>query len=344
MAKSAVMTTARQDVLKETHAPTDAGHVDPSGPPSNAGSMFSPGLVYDADLVDYFGFLCDADPSVFVSPSSTCDALAGAGVPTTATDLNLASIGDAAVVGTATVTRTVTSVADRTRLFDVHVDAPDGFDVSVEPSSLRLAPGESASYTVTFTTAGAPFDEWRFGSLTWSSGTYDVRSPIAVKAQEFAAPESVSGTGTEGSVTVPVQFGYTGPYTANAHGPVPVTRINGTVVQDPNQTFDPNDPTGTTAVPIDVSGSAFLRVALTTGDLTPPNPDADLDLYLYDASGKRVGESTAGSTAEEIELRSRPMARTRCTCTAGRCRVPSGRRSASRCGRGRCRWRRARGR
>jgi subtilisin family serine protease len=307
MAKSAIMTTARQDVEKETHAPADpfdmgAGHVDPSGSPSRAGSMFSPGLVYDAGLVDYYGFLCDVDPSVFASPSSTCDALAGAGVPTTATDLNLASIGDSAVVGTATVTRTVTSVADGPRRFDVDVEAPDGFDVTVEPSSLTLAPGESASYTVTFTNVGAPFDEWRFGSLTWSSGTYDVRSPIALRAREFAAPESVAATGTSGSVTVPVQFGYDGPYTANAHGPVPTTRISGTVVQDPDQTFDPDDPTGTTAVPITVTGSAFLRIALDTADLTPPNPDADIDLYLYDSDGNRVAESTAGGTNEQIDL------------------------------------------
>jgi subtilisin family serine protease len=307
MAKSALMTTARQDVVKETQAPADpfdmgAGHVDPSGQPSKAGSYFSPGLVYDAALEDYLGFLCDADPSIFASPASTCSALANAGVPTTATDLNEPSIGASTVVGTTTITRTVTSVADKTRRFNASVEAPDGFDVTVEPSSLRLAPGESGTFTVTFTNTGAPIDAWRFGALTWTAGKYVVRSPIAVKASEFAAPESVSGQGTEGSVTVPVQFGYDGEYAANAHGPVPTTRIGGTVVQDPDQTFDPDVPTGTTAVPIEVSGSAFLRIALDTADLTPPNPNTDIDLYLYDQDGNRVAASTAGGTNELIEL------------------------------------------
>ena len=56
MAKSALMTTARQDVRKEdgeTRAdPFDfgAGHVDPSGRASADGSVFNPGLVYDAGL------------------------------------------------------------------------------------------------------------------------------------------------------------------------------------------------------------------------------------------------------------------------------------------------------
>ncbi len=307
MAKSALMTTARQDVVKETQAPADpfdmgAGHVDPSGQPSNAGSFFSPGLVYDASLEDYFGFLCDADPSIFASPSSTCSALANAGVPTTAPDLNLPSIGAATVVGTKTITRTVTSVADHTRWFDATVEAPDGFDVTVEPSSLRLAPGQSKSFTVTFTNTSAPVDEWRFGALTWTAGKYEVRSPIAVKGSEFAAPESVSGEGTEGSVTVPVQFGYEGEYAANAHGPVPTTHHDGTVVQDEDQTFDPDDPEGTTAVPIEVNGSAFLRIALDTADLTPPDADTDIDIYLYDQDGNPVAASTASGTNELIDL------------------------------------------
>ena len=45
-----------------------AGYVDPSGRPSRAGSMFSPGLVYDAGLFDYFGFLCEAGPIFFLDP------------------------------------------------------------------------------------------------------------------------------------------------------------------------------------------------------------------------------------------------------------------------------------
>ena len=308
MAKSAVMTTARQDVTKEdASTPADpfdmgAGHVDPAGRPSRGGSMFSPGLVYDVGLFDYYGFLCDAAPSVFPDPDATCDALEGGGYATTAANLNLASIGDASFVGSTTVQRTVTSVNGSTRRYTVDIEDPPGYEVSVEPASIRLAPGESATYEVTISRTDAAFDEWSFGALTWRSGTYEVRSPIAVQSSNFAAPEVVVGEGVEGTVTVPVRFGYTGAYSAAAHGPVPVTRTPGTVAQDPDQEFDPDDPTGTTAVPLELTGSAFLRIALDTADLTPPNATTDIDLYLYDEAGNEVASSGAGSTNELIEV------------------------------------------
>ena len=66
------MTTARQDVRKEdgrTKAdPFDmgAGHIDP-GKPHQRGSLFQPGLVYQAGFDEYLGFLCDTAPEVFVA-------------------------------------------------------------------------------------------------------------------------------------------------------------------------------------------------------------------------------------------------------------------------------------
>ena len=62
MAKSAIMTTAYQDVLKEDGVtPADpfdigAGHVDP-GSKAGKGSIFEPGLAYDAGFLDYLGFI-----------------------------------------------------------------------------------------------------------------------------------------------------------------------------------------------------------------------------------------------------------------------------------------------
>ncbi len=55
-------------------------------------------------------------------------------------DLNLASIGIADLVGSQTITRTVTSVANNNgnKTFNVSVDAPTGVDVSVSPTSIKL--------------------------------------------------------------------------------------------------------------------------------------------------------------------------------------------------------------
>jgi hypothetical protein len=79
--------------------------------------------------------------------------------------------------------------------------------------------------------------------------------------------------------------------------------ITGSVGQDPDQAFDPNDATGTTAHEIVLSNTAVFRLSLNTEDLAPPDSGIDLDLYLY-KDGQQVGSSTAGSTVELIELMS----------------------------------------
>jgi len=308
MAKSALMTTARQDVRKqdgETRAdPFDfgAGHVDPSGRASAEGSVFNPGLVYNAELFDYFGFLCDAAPEIFVNAAATCAALAAAEFPTVATDLNYPSIAVSEVPGAKTITRTVTNVSDEAGSYRARVDEPRGYDVTVTPDRITLAPGETATFEVAFTNASAPIGEWRFGSLSWVDGRNRVRSPIAVKAAAIEFAEEVTGTGAAGTVSIPVAFGYTGAYTAGAHGLAPDALLPGSVAMDPDQTFDPADPTGTTAHEIPVTNAAFLKIALNTADLTPANPAIDIDLYLYNSVGEEVAASTAGGTVEEIVL------------------------------------------
>lgn len=304
MAKSALMTSARQDVTKEDGStaadPFDmgAGHVDP-GSPNHKGSMFQPGLVYDAGFNDYLGFLCDAAPEVFSNPVGTCGLLDSLGIPTDASDLNLASIGVDGIPGSQTVTRTVTSVAAESgwRTYNVSVDAPEGYDVTVSPSSLRLKSGQSATYEVTITNQTAPIGEWRFGSLSWTSvGGFEAYSPIAVKAALFDAPNEVAETGESGSGSFDVTFGYTGDYTAAAHGLVPATEIIDNVVQDPDQTFNPADGFSN-AHDFVLSGSAYLRLAI---------PEAatgvDIDIFLFNPAGDEVASSTNGGTDEVVEV------------------------------------------
>ena len=115
MAKSALMTTARQDVLKEDGAtPADpfdfgAGHVQPGG-------ALDPGLVYHAGLFEYAAYICAVN-SNFWAPG-TCDFLAGVGLDVEdPTQLNYPSIGVSRMVGTKTVYRTVTSVTPGTATY-----------------------------------------------------------------------------------------------------------------------------------------------------------------------------------------------------------------------------------
>jgi subtilisin family serine protease len=311
MAKSALMTTTYQQVVdndRKTRANPFAmgsGHLDLTDRRGD-GSPFDPGLVYDAGFGDYLGFLCDAEPSAFNDPDATCADLAASGVPTQAENLNYPSIGVSSVPGAVTVKRTVTNVAPagrgqrpRAERYRAVVKAPAGFAVTVSPRELRLLPGEQATFTVTLTNVSATIGEWRFGSLTWRGSGHEVFSPIAVKASLFDAPASVTGTGASGSVDIPVKFGFTGPYTAAAHGLVPATVTNDTVAQDPDQSFDPTDGFSH-AVPITVTDAAHLRVAMPPDAV--PNADVDLDLYLADPDGTIVAQSTNGGTDEQIDV------------------------------------------
>ncbi len=306
--KSAIMTTAYQDVKDNDRVSQadpfamGAGHMNP-GKPQAAGSSFEPGLVYDADFLDYLGFLCDAYPGDLADPAGTCSALESIGVPTEAVDLNYPSIGVAELAGSQTITRTVTSVvSDRTRRFKVQVDAPDGYEVTVSPDNIKLQPGERATYTVTITNVSAPIGEWRHGSLTWRSGGYKVRSPISVKGASLAAPGDVTESGVDGSGSIPVRFGYTGDYTAAAHGLEPATVESGNVLQDPDQNFELADVEAGGAVQYDVtaSGAAALLIALPPDAVS--DPAIDLDVFVNDENGNLVASSTSGGTDESVYL------------------------------------------
>ncbi len=302
MAKSAMMTTAYQKVLdndRETQAdPFDmgAGHVDP-GKVHKRGSMFRPGLVYDAGLFEYAGFSCGSSDPIFTP--GTCDFLESVGIPSDSSDLNLASIGIAELSGSQTITRTVTSVADKSVKWKVKVDEPDGYDVEVTPNKITLAPGESATYTVTITNDGSgTVGEWRFGSLEWKGSGYKAHSPIAVRGSLFNAPSFVEGTGASGAGSFDVQFGYTGPYAAAGHGLVADAPVVDDISQDPDQAYNPGDPddAGVDRHSFVVSGSALVRWSLSI-----PGPD-DIDLFLEDSAGNIIAASTNGGTDELIEL------------------------------------------
>jgi subtilisin family serine protease len=309
MARSALMTTAYSDgVMKEDGVtaadPFDigAGHVNPGGK-ANKGSAFEPGLAYDAGLFEYAGFICGVTDEFWVP--GTCEFLESLGIPFDASDLNLPSIGIAELAGTQTVMRTVTSVTNESgwREYTVSVDAPPGYDVTVTPPTIQLKGGQSATYYVTLTNVSAPVGEWRFGSLTWNddTGHYDVYSPIAVRGSLYNAPSEVFGSGEDGSASFDILFGYTGPYAAAAHGLEPAVLTVDNVLQDDDQIFDPGDVAtgGANLHQFALSGAANFRIAM------PPDatePEADLDIFVYDPTGEQVATSTRAGTDELIDI------------------------------------------
>ncbi len=306
MVKSALMTTADPSVMKEDGStPADpfdmgAGHVAPN-------PAVEPGLAYDAGLLEYLGFLCDAAPSAFADPAGTCSFLEGIGIPTDASDLNYPSIGIGSLAGIQTIVRTVHDVGGG-GTYEVSVDTPPGVDVIVSPTSLTLAPGTEASYAVTFTsTSSAVFDDWAFGSLTWENDGHAVRSPIAVQPVALAAPSEISGSGTEGTTSFDVTFGYTGAYAASVHGLVAADTQDGTVVDDPADDINVALATGVgiTLHFVDVPvGTEYARFSL-FDEYTDGEDDLDLYVFGPDSAGfPFVGGSGSPTSAEQVDLES----------------------------------------
>lgn len=291
MIKSALMTTASQKTNKGNPIAGNpfaygAGHVTPN-------AAANPGLVYNASFNNWLGFLCGTGqlqatscPSIVIDPSN----------------LNQASIAIGELAGIQEVTRRVTNVGTA-GTYTVSVAAPSGVSVQVTPSTLTLASGASANYTVKFTTQDtATFGINLFGSLTWSDGAHSVRSPIVVKPVRLAAPTTVAGTGASGSLNYNVTFGFSGPFSASPRGLVAATTFAGNVVDDPANDVNTARSTGVGITVHDVivpSDTTYARFSL-FDDFT--DGEDDLDLYVFNSAGIQVGGSGSGTSAEEVNL------------------------------------------
>jgi hypothetical protein len=290
--KSALMTTGR-DVLDNTTTANrafrqGAGHVVPN-------SAANPGLVYDSSWNDWLAFLCGNSSAV---NADSCTKLKAAGYSTDASDFNGASIAIGDLAGIQTVTRKVTNVGGATAKYRAKVSGLSGISAEVSPSSLTLAPGETKTFTVTFTRGKAAANAYAGGQLTWSDGTHTVRSPLVVRPVALAAPAQVTGNASTGA-TYGVTFGYTGTFTASPRGLVPATLTAGTVSDDPTDSTcsldSPNAQKIDVAVP---GGTTYARFSLFDADVVA---GSDLDLCVFRGTAQ-VGGSGSGTSAEEVNL------------------------------------------
>ncbi|MGH2462176.1 MAG: S8 family peptidase [Candidatus Limnocylindria bacterium] len=282
--KSALMTTGRQDVVKEDGV-TDADLFDFGGGHIVPNSATDPGLVFEADnpavpgnqnFRNYLAFLCGAAPGV-VAPA-TCTALVGLGHSTDGSDLNLASIGVASLVGTETVTRTVRGITAGT--WHASYTGLAGYSVAF-PADFALAAGAYKTFDITFTNVSAPIGTWVFGEVTLTDGgSHTVQVPVALRAQTIDAPAHVEDTSAAADTTTwNVTVGYTGTLEATGYGLVADTVTGGLVVaQDPDQ--DPSTATFTSGMffkDFTLSGAQYLAGG--TREATT-EPSSDLDIYL----------------------------------------------------------------
>lgn len=299
--KSALMTTAYQDVtLSDGETPAipfdfGSGHIDPN-------KANDPGLVYELSADQYDAFSCGVgSPDI---SQSRCDELEASGLSVEAADMNQPSISVSEMISTRTVTRTVTNIDESSETYDAQIVMPSGIDVQVSPSTLVVGPGQSASYDVTFTYVSGPLDFYRFGSITWVGSDHAVRSVLSVRPSSVSAPGDVIAFGGSGSVTFPVDFGYTGTYSPGVHGLNLPLVLDGFVAEDPDKTFTVRTTNGVTAHTIDVPpDQLFLRFA-TFDALT--DGDDDLDMYVYycpdGVTCSKIGQSGGATSEEQVDI------------------------------------------
>ncbi|KKO46324.1 serine protease [Arsukibacterium ikkense] len=316
MIKSAIMTTARQNLTKENGVtPADpfdfgAGHAVPN-------SAINPGLTYPISNLEYFAFLCGTGATAFVQTASgfSCDAFVAAGYRVDPSQLNLPSIAIAELAGAETLQRRVTDVSGSASVYTATIEAPAGVTVTIQTNdgngnTMSVPANGTVPYAITFTpTAAAVLQQWQFGAITWSNGVHSVRSPIAVKVvppQLIVAPEQVTGNvaASSGRVSFPVQFNYSGLTSSSKVGLTAPFGSGGVVLQDPDSSFTFNEPGlgfHTFLVP---AGTRLVRFSLF--EALADVPGADLDMYVYRCiafSCTSLGSSANDGGDEEVTIR-----------------------------------------
>jgi subtilisin family serine protease len=283
-----------------------AGHIAPT-------PAADPGLVYDIAPIDYVRFLCGQ--GLIYTPAQ-CTAAGGS---LAAQNLNLASLTAGNVLGSMTLTRTVTNVGATSATYNASASVP-GYTVDVQPSSLVLGAGAKGSFTVKVTRTNAPIDTWVYGSLKWTDGTRTVRSPLTVRGSALAAPTAVYSEATTGSKILTIGTGFAGAMSAVKGGLVPAT-LDHRVVGQANINADTTaqcvagGATGVNAHTVSIpAGTLLARFALFDSD-TSGNGETDLDLVVV--KGSTLVASSGGATANEAVQLVAPAAGDYRVCVIG---------------------------
>lgn len=248
----------------------------------NLPAALQPGLAYD-------------------SGSDTWTAMLDAQIDPSAANLPSISVGD--LVGRQTVQRTVTNVGRATDTYTATVRGVSGVAASVSPSTITVAPGRTATYTVAFTaTRQARYDAYTSGSLIWRDDAgHTVTSPLSIRPQLAAVPSAVTASGASGSVTLLALAGVTGTIHVSTSGLVGASPTGLTLHP---LGFDPQRPAtsdGTALQTVSVpAGSPAARFEVTTqrrGD--------DVDFYVY--RGTTLVDTSTGTARDKTMTLTNPQ-------------------------------------
>ncbi len=274
--KSAMMTTATSTRTAEDEESGDgfgqgAGLVNPK-------RFLDPGLFVTSTPREWLGFISDQGVDTGVAP------VAGK-------DINLPSMAQGQVTSSTSFTRSF--VSSRPGSWKVSVDVP-GFTATLSRSKVvAKRAGDIESLTIDFTRSDAALGEFSQGFVTLTGPT-TVRLPVALRPVSVKAPATVTGTGTSGSVDVPITAGFTGLLDVGVHGLAKATTVEDSVAVGADH-FEC----------VEVSDTAKVAKF----DLDATDDTSDLDLYVYAADScdietafAEVGLSATGAADESVTL------------------------------------------
>jgi hypothetical protein len=151
-----------------------------------------------------------------------------------ATDLNLPAVSYGSFTGTATTTRTFTSVDDAPATWNAAVTGLAGLDVAVSPPAFEVAPGQSQAVGLTLTLTTAPLDAYTFGALVLTNPAdgRTVRLPLSVRPVRIAAPAKAAlpTDAASGSAPVRARAGFRGDLSGLGWGLAPPRALPGETV------------------------------------------------------------------------------------------------------------------
>ncbi|KAF2318941.1 hypothetical protein GH714_011912 [Hevea brasiliensis] len=177
--KSALMTTAfamNSEINPEAEFAYGAGHINPV-------KAIDPGLIYDAEPLDYVKFLCGQGYNTSLLQMVTGDNSSCAKATNgTVWDLNYPSFALSTSPSefiSRVYNRIVTNVGSPTSTYKATVTSPQGLKIQVNPSILSFTSlGENLAFALTI--EGTLDDSMVSASLVWDDGVHQVRSPITV--------------------------------------------------------------------------------------------------------------------------------------------------------------------
>ena len=236
--KSALMTTAIQDVVKEDLT-TPADPFDMGSGRIDIGTAGSARLVLDETAQNFFAL---------------------GGDELNAVHLNLPSINIPTLPGELSTTRTVTNVGTAPARYEVSTSTPAGTTISVLPRSFNLAPGHSKELEITISTEATSGQHFAQIDLTPRSGESGpaVHLPVAfvagqgsVSLAQTCDPTSIPRRGTTDCEVIATNDGpeeATVDLNTSLSGELVVTEVTGADLTNPRRiqlhdvTLQGNDP------------------------------------------------------------------------------------------------------